>query len=292
MGNEHRYTAPYSKEENAIVERANKEVMRHLRNIIFDKDVLASWSTYLPLVQRIMNSAVHNTIGVTPAEILFGNAVQLDRQILNNTVHKDDDIKLSKWTADMLSAQAVIINTARKNLKELDEVHMLSNTEETTVFPIGSYVLAEYPENKLRRGAKSKLLPNLKGPMRVVNITNNGNTYSLQDLVTNRCKDYMVKNLRPFVMTAQLTARPIDIAVKDREDIFVVRDIIDISGNPSNKKNLLFKVLWEGYSDDEFTWEPWANVRSNVYLIKFLRNHPNKKVQALEPKNIHTQSNA
>ena len=109
---------------------------------------------------------------------------------------------------------------------------------------------------------------------------------------TSRCKDYMVKNLRPFVMTEQTTGRPIDIAVKDREDIFVVRDIIDMSGNPSHKKNLLFKVLWEGYPDDEFTWEPWANVRSNVYLIKFLSNHPSKKIQALEPKNTQLQPNA
>jgi hypothetical protein len=32
-------TMAYSKEENAIVERSNKEVMRHLRAIIFDKIV-------------------------------------------------------------------------------------------------------------------------------------------------------------------------------------------------------------------------------------------------------------
>ena len=79
--------------------------------------MVANWSTYLPLVQRIMNSSVHNTIGATPAKILFGNAVQLDRQILNNIVHTDNEIKLSKWTSDMLNAQAVVINTARKNLK-------------------------------------------------------------------------------------------------------------------------------------------------------------------------------
>ena len=32
-----------SKEEQAIVERANKEVMRHLRNFIFDHDALWSY---------------------------------------------------------------------------------------------------------------------------------------------------------------------------------------------------------------------------------------------------------
>jgi transposase InsO family protein len=44
MGVELAHTMAYCKEENSIVERANKEVERHLRNIIFDKDVLPRWS--------------------------------------------------------------------------------------------------------------------------------------------------------------------------------------------------------------------------------------------------------
>ena len=44
MGVELAHTMAYCKEENSIVERANKEVKRHLRNIIFDKDVLPRWS--------------------------------------------------------------------------------------------------------------------------------------------------------------------------------------------------------------------------------------------------------
>ncbi len=53
---EHEVSLAFSKEHNAIVERANREVMRHLTSIIFDKRVSEAWSTdYLPLVQRIMN---------------------------------------------------------------------------------------------------------------------------------------------------------------------------------------------------------------------------------------------
>ena len=40
---EQELTIAYSKEENAIVERANKEVMRHLRAIIFDDRVYSKW---------------------------------------------------------------------------------------------------------------------------------------------------------------------------------------------------------------------------------------------------------
>jgi transposase InsO family protein len=50
---------PYSHEQNGIVERVNLEIMRHLRAILFDASMEDSWSTCLPLVQRIINSNKH-----------------------------------------------------------------------------------------------------------------------------------------------------------------------------------------------------------------------------------------
>jgi transposase InsO family protein len=38
-GINHNTTTAYSKEENGLVERANKEVNRHLRDIVFDLDI-------------------------------------------------------------------------------------------------------------------------------------------------------------------------------------------------------------------------------------------------------------
>ena len=59
IGTEYITTLAYSKEENGIVERANKEALRHLRSIIFDKNVIEKWSSdALPLVQIIINSSV------------------------------------------------------------------------------------------------------------------------------------------------------------------------------------------------------------------------------------------
>jgi hypothetical protein len=76
---DHELSLAYSKEQNAIVERANKEVMRHLPAIIFDRRISEVWSSeYLPLVQRIMNAKVlHDTIDVSPAELVFGKAIKL-----------------------------------------------------------------------------------------------------------------------------------------------------------------------------------------------------------------------
>jgi transposase InsO family protein len=54
VGTEHLLTVPYSSQHNAIVERSNKEVMRHLRAIIFEKNIIDGWRNSLPLVQRII----------------------------------------------------------------------------------------------------------------------------------------------------------------------------------------------------------------------------------------------
>ena len=59
-------TLAYSSEENAIVERTNKEINRHLRALTFDSDTVDNYQAGLPFVQRILN---HRT-NVAPFEIL------------------------------------------------------------------------------------------------------------------------------------------------------------------------------------------------------------------------------
>ena len=80
---EHSFTTAYLKEENGIVERANQEVMRHLRAMLFDARVHDKWSfEQLPMVQRIMNTVEKTSTGVTPAELILNNSIRLSNRIL------------------------------------------------------------------------------------------------------------------------------------------------------------------------------------------------------------------
>jgi hypothetical protein len=80
---DHELSLAYSKEHNAIVVRANKEVVRHLTAIIPDRRVSDVWSSeYLLLVQRIMNAKVHDTISVSPAELVFEKSINLHTGLL------------------------------------------------------------------------------------------------------------------------------------------------------------------------------------------------------------------
>jgi hypothetical protein len=120
IGSQHVLTMAYSSEENAIVERCNKEVMRHLRAIFFeDVDLKKIWGWIYPLVERIINSEVHSIIKVSPAQIIYGNAIDLDRGFfLPHKVKEHDNTKLSEWMSMMLKAQADVIRVEMETQQE------------------------------------------------------------------------------------------------------------------------------------------------------------------------------
>ena len=76
-GIEQSLATAYSSEENGIVERANQEVLRHLRALLFDSRVHDMWSfELLSLVQRIMNTVEKTSTGVTSAESILSYSIR------------------------------------------------------------------------------------------------------------------------------------------------------------------------------------------------------------------------
>eukprot|EP01039_Chlorochromonas_danica_P015483 gene15483-18195_t len=177
VGSEQIFTMTASKQENGIVERSIKEIRRHLRNIVFTTNLMDNWSTYLPLVQRILNADTKESIGVSPAQLLFGNSVQLDRGIfLPNNPNSSENI--SDWMQKMLNAQSERIHVARVTQENRDDEHISTPQEPPTSFPINSYVLVTY----IDRPPTTLHAPN-EGPMRVVSSVRQGKI-TLQNLVT------------------------------------------------------------------------------------------------------------
>lgn len=279
LGVNHHFTPAYCKEQNAIVERQNKEVMRHLRNIVFDKRITSTWSKYLPIVQRIINTSVNSATGITPAEAVFPNGLVLDRTLVSET----NPIYMSSYVSELQRAQARIIALAEQNLREKDRKHMESFKGEQPEYPIGSYVLANHRPNPMRRGPKSKMLPFLRGPLIVKSHDAEG-MYTLQDLVTQRLSAYHVKALRTFEFDPT-TLNPLEVAVTDTVDEFIVQECLGVKGDLKGKKvNLKFKVRWAGYGPEDDTWEPWEFVRDNDAVQQFIYEHPSKAVRKLGKK--------
>ena len=286
LGADHYLTKAYSKESNGLVERQNKEVMRHLRNIVFDKRISVKWSKYLPIVQRIINAAVNSATGLSPSEIVFPNGMQLDHSLLSES----GNIFYSSYIKDMQEAQSRVIAIAEHELREKDKAHIENYSSERTSFDVGSYVLAEHRHNSLRRGPKSKMLPFLKGPLLVTSKDNTGN-YVLKDIVTNRVADYHVSKLRPFLYDER-TLQPIQVAVTDHLDEFIAEECLQMKGNiRGSRKNLQFKIRWAGYGPEDDTWEPWDYCRDSAAVRTFLVNHQDSRVRRLAPKDYIPEVN-
>ncbi len=201
VGTNHVLTLAASKQENAAVENANKRSQEYLRSMLFDNRILNRWSDVLPLVQRIMMAEPIEVIGVTPAQLLFGNSIQLDREIFLPNLPKEGveaEIALSDWADKMFEAQRVLLDTAQRlQQQQKDARHMMeATTGVTTRFDVGSYVLISYNPQKMNAKPPTQLHPRLKDPYLVANVQ--GDKYSCQNLVTDEIEDYYVTRLRKF----------------------------------------------------------------------------------------------
>jgi hypothetical protein len=167
-------TLAYSKEENSLVERANKEVMRHLRNILFHSNITTHWEQHLGTIMKIMNHQKRGSFFPSPASILFGDRFRDDELLFmaQSKAHMDGAmLQLSAWAADMIMQQHTIFELARRLQDTKDAAHMARQEPEVTKFEVGSYVLANYhaTDGVVRhRGPPNKLLPYLRCPFKVV----------------------------------------------------------------------------------------------------------------------------
>ena len=191
---EQQRTTAYSSEENAIVERSHKETLRHLRAIIYNDRVKSHWSSdQLPLVQRILNSEEKTRTGISPAELLFGNAIDLNKHFLYQPIpdtSKPRDKNLPEYFEKLLDRQKVLIEVAQENQHKFDTQHRMSKYDPNfTEFPINSYVLLEHPG-----GNRKKLQTKKQGPFQVVNIV--GSTYTIQNLINHKTMDVHISTLR------------------------------------------------------------------------------------------------
>ena len=125
----------------------------------------------------------------------------------------------------------------------------------------------------------------LKGPFKLVAVSDDGAKYTVLNLVTMRLRVYHVSALRTF------HARPEDTdltkyAVRD-SNFYMVRSIKGFKPKSfkmgDSRKTLEFQIEWD--IDGSLTWEPWSGVRSLLAVRKWVQSPicTNKALKALFP---------
>ena len=305
LGVEHVRIHPYSHQENSIVERANKEVNRHLRAIVFHRKIKSQWYKFLPLVQRIMNAQVHKSLGVSPAQIVFGGSINLDRGLIPTTLSKINPVTdMTEYVTDLIQAQGDIIKIAQENQLAQDDYHIAKGEGiSITEFPINSYVLVNYENDEHK--PPTKLHTHLMGPFRIVNFNTNKTVYTVQDLVTNKLKDFHVKLLHQFNYDPDIT-NPDDVALHD-EDYHKI-DSVEAhrwkdKHHTASKLQLFIK--WDNEVNPK--WQNWSidlarNETVHEYLLanklsrfipiryKYDKNHPKYQEEKLRKFKLQQQN--
>lgn len=234
----------YSKEENGRIERANKEILRHLRALIGHSKVVDDWVVKLPFVQRIMNASVHSSVtGFSPASMLFGNSIDLDRNIMASITLRGGGKRVLKWSVLKLNLNSTIEWLDQRNESQQQvlqasadlqnkqrELHLESIPSTLiTRFQNGDWVLVLPHNNPLtgRRPVGDKLSTFWEGPYRV--ISNVDNRYTLHDTTADKQFERHVTDLKLY-RHDQNGPDPRIVAQIDKRE-FLNDQIVDHKGN-------------------------------------------------------------
>jgi hypothetical protein len=213
---------------------------------------------------------------------VFGNAVNLDRQLLPTPDEIRNPSGYKEYLQDMMQAQTEILRIAQQSQRQTDDFEIARRVksnkrkfggQEITEFPINSYVLVNYEGEDHK--PPSKLHTHLRGPLRVVN--HMGPIYTLQNLVSpTKQEDFHVKLLHPFKFD-ESNVDPSEVAQHD-EDYSGITRVLNhkFSNKKKRRTDLQFELLWEG--DREPKWYPWnASFGHAEKIHEYLMQHNLKK---------------
>jgi hypothetical protein len=267
----HTMTLAYNHQENAIVERSNAELVKWINDMVYNKRLeKTAWTKALPFAVRIHNASPVDTIKYSPAELLFGDSVVLDKNILLPRENQRKDRELSSFMKDRRQLQDQMILEAQRTQKNRAAHRADSEDKIITTFKNGQMVLLAYPESAVwKRKRPTKLGMVFRGPYKI--LSHEGVEYTLEDLVTHERLKKLVFQLRPYHYDARFVD-PQQMAMKDHTAEFHVERIVSHSGSWRKIRDMDFVVKWKDYDDPE-DGQKWVDLKYNQTFRQYLRDH-------------------
>jgi hypothetical protein len=284
MGTTQHVVAPYTPTANGIVERANRAVIQRLREMIFSKRLVKHpehvWSDLLPLVQRAINASVHSATGVSPAKILFGNNLDLDRCLLTN-MPSARKLDVTRYVDALTYNQRIILEEADKHQSELCE-KVIAASHKAQQRKNRNGELVDAVPKKIEKGdwvlvapgpsyPLHKLAPRWLGPFRVLECKEGSELVCVEDTLKCKVRKFLRRQLELFDVRMMSDVEGLKVVAETDGFEFPVEAIIGhalvetggVGVAPSqlpasfkrgqkSKKAFQFLVRWTGY--EEPTW--------------------------------------
>ena len=238
-------THAYSHQENSIVERANKEVVRHIRNIVYELRKNDSWDDELLKVQAMMNEKTSEATGLSPNQIIFAGQIDLHAGRLYPQPTIKQHQSMSSYMKKQIEFQDNLMKLAEKEIMENDKNHLENNVDLEIKYDIGDYIVVRHESGE----APNKLSVRWHGPYRITEVENRpqGTIYTTYSPKDGKIAYYHASFVKQHPCRDDLEA--VKSAVLDDDKEVLDHEII----TNNNKQTLNLKIKWFGYKEPEMT---------------------------------------
>jgi cleavage and polyadenylation specificity factor subunit 1 len=237
---------PYSHEENSIVERANKEIRRHMRPFMHELRKRNTWENEYLKVQAILNERVSEATGLKPNEIVFVGKVDLHAGRLFPRPTVQQRRTMSQFMQDQIDMQEQLIDIMDQQQDKTDEAHTKGHVE-PPIYKIGDYVIAKH-----EGGVKSKMDLRYHGPYRITHVVNRpqGAIYTVFSAKDSKEYDYHEQFVKLYPCNTDFgDMDALKLSVLD-DDMYIVDKILGHKYNSKQQLELL--ILWYGNKEGEW----------------------------------------
>ncbi len=265
----------YDHDTEGIVDRANEEICRHLRELVVKKNFKSTWSLLLPIVQRILNSSYHSAIGMEPYKLLFGHNLSLDRGLINKHKVKPRET-IGDYLVNLAEDQAHLIEGSIKFQRTCIEKRVFKDPEGSSnnpvVYRVDDHILYKSPYS-----AEGNLTAKWRGPCIILEATPGSQKVTAQDYLNKSILTLPVDSIKKCNFAAldfPTTGRD---SKKGPTSMWPVKEIVAHRHNPraTNKRNRFkFLVRWDGYTAEQDEWLNKKDVKHLTVYNDYIAKHP------------------
>ena len=187
-----------------------------------------------------MNATIHAALGCSPANIIYGRALELDQNLLpllQSRLQHTQDTPLKSYLSRAMEMQEHIIQIALQNQIDTNMNHLNKkqlSSRQPYDFKVGQYVIYNEPNTFTKTDARpDKLTPTYKGPFQITDI--NSQRINVRNLLTQKVRSVHPAHIHPFVIDTN-QVNPTDVAKQANQE-YVVDKILKNNGdkNPQGK---------------------------------------------------------
>ena len=276
-------TTAYHPQGNPFAERIHQFFGKAISAYV--RDDQQNWDEYLDAIILAYNNAIHDTLGVSPAQLMFGRDLRAPGALrIPDGIKEIDHKEFAKRFYEIITKAQLLV------MSRIDQARLkrslLSNDKPLTSFEEGAEVLLYVP--RVKPGKVHKLTPYWTGPFKVNKRGLNDKVYYLENMFGEKVNNPVsLSRLKPYHSRDQLNQlnemgeKP-SFAIRDDVSDTLIRDGAVIRTIPpseypkeflSKNPNLIMDSETRSYDDAHLLIQP-SNIFEGQKIVKETKRTP------------------